>query len=140
AAHDGSMSSLALARRLLSKIARTSPGGQPPRGNESPHRRRNPMFPKYLVSAAAALALSVAASGCATADSASRPDSNAAIQTGESGVPASVDYTNRKVAPATNDQIDAAEEGNPYSVDYRNHMGPSGENAAAEWEKLESGS
>ena len=80
------------------------------------------------------------AGDCATADSTSRTDSNAAIQAGEVGNPASVDYANRSVVPATNDEIDAAETNNPYNPDYRNRMGPGDDGMGnAEWEALETG-
>src|SRR5262249_13740232 len=98
------------------------------------------MFSNYFSSLAAALVLSAAGAACATADSTSRTDANAAIYAGESGNPASVDYASRPVVPASNEEIDAAETDNPYIVDYRNRMGPGHDaNANAEWESLEAG-
>jgi len=83
---------------------------------------------------------------CATSDAASRSSApnptNAEIDAAETGVPASVDYANRPIAPhsPTNAEIEAAEQNNPYDVGYKDRTGPKSDpNGKADWESSESG-
>jgi hypothetical protein len=100
--------------------------------NEPSRQERTPtMSSRSSFFVTAALALS-AVSGLARA---------APIHTDESGVPASVDHSDR--APpkrSTNDDINAAEIGNPESPDYRTGWKPSQGDPNAEWQALDAGS
>jgi hypothetical protein len=102
---------------------------------------------KLALSLAAALALS-AASGVARADSSApssdkaspHSPSNEEIDAAETGVPASVDYANRKTSKdsPTNGEISAAEAGSPDSPDNKDQprLSTDGRSNKA-WQKLE---
>ena len=98
------------------------------------------MSSKLALSLAAALALS-AASGVARADPiAPHSPSNDEIDAAETGVPASVDYPNRKTSKdsPTNVEINAAEAGSPDSPDNKDQppLSTDGKSKKA-WQELE---